>query len=94
MLFCIKSYVYPYSFQLKICENYGITLQKLKLIDSTFPIILVAQFIKTLRNANIDEKEVLAELRPFLGYSTEAVREYYEYTLHIKDHTNDLGLQR
>eukprot|EP00794_Sanderia_malayensis_P011977 gene11977-13214_t len=77
---------------LQICKDYGISIDNLKLIDSTFPVLLVTQFIKTLRSMNIDEKEVLAKLRPYLGYSAEDVREYYEYTSTIKDTTDYFGI--
>lgn len=55
------------------------TRDQLAIIDSTFPVLLVTDFIKTLRSMEVDERQVLTELRPYLGYETNVLREYYNY---------------
>ena len=70
--------------QLKICEKYGIGQNDLLLINSTYPVLLVNEFIKTLRQMGIDEKELLAEMRPYLGFSKEKLQSYFDYVEKIR----------
>lgn len=72
------------SFQLAICENYGIGQNDLVLISSSYPVLLASDLITTLRQMGINDKEVLAEVRPYLGYSREIVQVYFDYVEKIR----------
>jgi len=69
---------------LEICQKYGLGQNDLILVNSTYPVLLVNEFIQKLRQMGINDKELLAEIRPYLGFSKDALQRYYDYVEKIR----------
>ena len=80
----IKHFYILYLLQLEICQKYGLGQNDLILVNSTYPVLLVNEFIKKLRQMGINDKELLAEIRPYLGFSKDALQRYYDYVEKIR----------